>query len=282
MARNGSGTWSAPTGQPVVAGTTISATAHNDLVTDIGTELTDSLSRSGKGPMLAAFKAVDGVVGGPGIAFNSEATSGIYRAGAGDVRFGILGALVARLTASGWFVNLVQAVTAVGISIKGSVTDGASAVGVIIDNTVSLANAGAKLVSFRNNGVEKAYVDKDGNYVSAAAGVTVTAGTGWTVSNSNLRKGNGIVAGSITLTAGASADFSAIATLPAGSHPAASVFCGGTVYDSSGTATYGGQFLVATTTGIVSLNSYDNGTAMVSPFTIGNNDSVTVHIAFGT
>src|SRR5690606_11385395 len=91
----------APAGQPPAAGSVISLDDHNTLVNDLVAELTDSLSRSGKGAMTAAFKAIDGVLGGPGITFDSERTSGLFRAGAGDVRLAILGALIAKWTAAG-------------------------------------------------------------------------------------------------------------------------------------------------------------------------------------
>jgi len=101
MARNAAGTYSKPAGQPVVSGTSISTVAHNALADDIATELTDSLSRSGKGAMLDVLEVVDGVIGGPGVAFASEPTSGTYRAGAGDVRDTVLGADVVKRTAAG-------------------------------------------------------------------------------------------------------------------------------------------------------------------------------------
>jgi hypothetical protein len=49
MSRDGSGNYSLPAGQPVVSGSVISASTFNALTSDIATELTDSLSRSGKG-----------------------------------------------------------------------------------------------------------------------------------------------------------------------------------------------------------------------------------------
>jgi len=44
-----------------------------------------------------------------------------------------------------------------------SQADGAAAVGLVINNTVSLVTAGAKIISFENAGVEKGFVDKDGD-----------------------------------------------------------------------------------------------------------------------
>jgi hypothetical protein len=56
-----------------------------------------------KGPSLngSTFLASDGAVGAPGFAFNSEATSGLYRIGAGDVALSILGVKVAEFLNGG-------------------------------------------------------------------------------------------------------------------------------------------------------------------------------------
>lgn len=82
--RNSSGTYSLPAGNPVVAGTTISATTHNSTNSDIATELTDSLSRSGKGAMLAPLQGYDGTVSAPGYTWGSDADTGLYRIGANN------------------------------------------------------------------------------------------------------------------------------------------------------------------------------------------------------
>jgi hypothetical protein len=52
--------------------------------------------------------------------------------------------------------------SSISATIKGAIADGASAVGVILDNVGALANAGAKALSVRVNGVEKFYLDKNG------------------------------------------------------------------------------------------------------------------------
>lgn len=48
MPRNGSGTYQLPAGNPVVSGTTISSTVHNNTNTDIATGLTNSLAKDGQ------------------------------------------------------------------------------------------------------------------------------------------------------------------------------------------------------------------------------------------
>lgn len=63
--------------------------------------------------------------------------------------------------------DLLQSATAVSLVIKGSVANGASAVGVVLDTVNALTTAGAKLASFRTGGVEKTYIDKDGGVVPA-------------------------------------------------------------------------------------------------------------------
>ena len=65
-------------------------------------------------------------------------------------------------------------------AVKGAVADGASAVGVILDNTVPLTTIGAKCLSIRNATVEKASIDKDGIGAFSAlavAGHSVQYGT---------------------------------------------------------------------------------------------------------
>jgi hypothetical protein len=48
MPRNGSGTYSLPAGNPVVTGTTISSTTHNNTMSDVATALTNSLAKDGQ------------------------------------------------------------------------------------------------------------------------------------------------------------------------------------------------------------------------------------------
>ncbi len=87
MARDSGGTYSLPSGNPVVTGTAISSTTHNDTLADIKTELTDSLSRSNKGAMLAQFQAYSGTVNVPGIGWAADTDTGFYHISAGS--FGV-------------------------------------------------------------------------------------------------------------------------------------------------------------------------------------------------
>lgn len=82
MSRNASGTYTLPSGNPVVTATTITSTWANNTLSDIASELSDSLSRSGKGGMTAAMRGIDGTVGNPSVSFTADPTTGIWRPGA--------------------------------------------------------------------------------------------------------------------------------------------------------------------------------------------------------
>lgn len=86
-ARNSSGTYSLPSGNPVVSGTTISSTWANNTLNDVKSEITDSLSRSNKGAMLAPLELVasGGSVGTPALSFDGDENTGLYRIGADNL-----------------------------------------------------------------------------------------------------------------------------------------------------------------------------------------------------
>jgi hypothetical protein len=101
MARDGAGDFTLPL-PDVIAGEDILASWANTTMTDVETELTDSLSRTGKGGMSAALKLSSGTISAPGVSFTSEANSGLYRSSAGDIRFAVGGADYWRVTSAGF------------------------------------------------------------------------------------------------------------------------------------------------------------------------------------
>lgn len=117
MPRDSSGNYTLPAGNPVVTGTTIASTWGNATMNDLGTEMTDSLSRSGKGAMLAQFKATDGTVGAPGMAFGTEPGTGFYRKATGTVGLAIIGTEVIEFTAAGE-ANLGGTLTVAGVNVN--------------------------------------------------------------------------------------------------------------------------------------------------------------------
>jgi hypothetical protein len=93
---------------------------------DIATEITDSLSRSGKGGMSSQLGVVDGTAGNPGVKFNDDSDTGIYRVGANSL----------------------------GIAAGGSVRAGVDTVGVYSIGG-SLANPGISFSDDRDTGIAR-------------------------------------------------------------------------------------------------------------------------------
>lgn len=83
MPRDSAGNYTLPSGNPVVSGTTITSDWANTTMSDIGSEMTNSLSREGQGGMLAELTLIDGVIATPALAFSAELTLGMYRPSAG-------------------------------------------------------------------------------------------------------------------------------------------------------------------------------------------------------
>lgn len=110
--RNSSGTMAAANG-PYTPGTVISSSIVNARFSDIEAEITDSLSRSGKGGMTAALRGIDGTVAAPAHSFTSETNSGLYRIGASDLGMSIAGVKTHEWTATGEVVTGTLGVGAV-------------------------------------------------------------------------------------------------------------------------------------------------------------------------
>jgi hypothetical protein len=88
MPRNGSGTYSIP--NTFSPGTTISSPATNANNSDIGAELTNSLSRDGQSSMTGQFKGASGTEALPGIAWSSDTDTG-FRRSTGDTMMAVTG-----------------------------------------------------------------------------------------------------------------------------------------------------------------------------------------------
>jgi hypothetical protein len=101
MSYNGSGTYIPPAGQPVATGTVIQSSTFNTLVTDLGNTLNNVLPRDGQASMAGQLKLIDGTSSVPGIAFNSEASTGIFRPTAGNLALVASGVESLRVNSSG-------------------------------------------------------------------------------------------------------------------------------------------------------------------------------------
>lgn len=139
MPRNGSGTYSLPAGNPVVPGTTIQASWANNTMDDLANEITNSLSRTGAGGMLAPFRIADGTVSAPGLAFTNETNSGLYRSGTGNAALVITGVPVIQMTASSVTVPTGKTFNAQG---GAAVTGTLSATGAVtLSSTLAVTGA---------------------------------------------------------------------------------------------------------------------------------------------
>lgn len=101
MSFNGSGTYVPPAGQPVAAGTVIQSSTFNTLITDIGNTFNNVLPRDGQAAMAAQLKLIDGTSSMPGIAFNSEASTGIFRPMTGTLALVASGIEIMRINNAG-------------------------------------------------------------------------------------------------------------------------------------------------------------------------------------
>lgn len=101
MPRNGSGTYTLPAGNPVTTGTLIEASWANTTLSDMASEMTDSLSRSGEGGMLAPLRLADGNLSTPGLAFSNEVATGFYRSGTASMWASVAGIQITQFTSTG-------------------------------------------------------------------------------------------------------------------------------------------------------------------------------------
>jgi hypothetical protein len=151
MPRNASGTFSLVSGNPVVSGTLIDATWANNTLNDIANEMTDSLSRSGEGGMLAPLRLTDGVQATPGLGFTNEPGSGLYRAGTNEWWSVAGGVQVQQHTSNGAVTRFAAgAVGTPSLSAFGDVNTG---FWFPAADTVALSTAGAEALRVNSSGV---------------------------------------------------------------------------------------------------------------------------------
>lgn len=187
MPRNASGVYTLPAGNPVVPGTTIDAAWANDTLEDLANEVTNSLSRTGAGGMLAPFRIADGTVTAPGISYLNETNSGLYRSGAGSVWMSILGVNTAQFSTVGLTIPFGKSLTAQGNA--------------SVSGTLSVTGAVVHASSLTVGGVLTA----SGGVVGNVTG-NVTAASGTSTFNDL------VVTGSLDMTAGSSATITGLST----------------------------------------------------------------------
>jgi hypothetical protein len=159
MPRNLNGTYTLVSGNPVVTGTVTSSDWANTTMPDLGSEITDSLSRTGKGGMLAPVRGVNGSAAVPAHSFTDFVQSGMYMAGAGDLRMAVTGVNKLRLLAGDtrpqyWSVSggawLNVADSADVTTLQGEIAANAAAIVVNADDIASIGAPAASAVVYDN------------------------------------------------------------------------------------------------------------------------------------
>ena len=177
MARNSSGVYSLYTpGNPVVTATTIASTWANNTLTDLANAMTDSLSRSGLGGMTAPLRLAAGAVSAPGLSFTAETTMGLYRAGAGDLRFSVDSADVMKITTAGVDITGTLAVsgtfTLAKLSLSADGTNAAPAITWASETDTGIYRIGADNIGITLGGTKRA--DFGASATSFATSVSAT------------------------------------------------------------------------------------------------------------
>ncbi len=181
MARDSSGTHTLPAGNPVVSGTAISSTVQNNTLNDISAEITDSLSRTGKGPMSAPLELTNGTVATPSLSFDSDPDTGLYRKGANNLALVAGGAEVADIQAAGMDVTGALTVSTT-LAVTGATTlTGAATLtgGIPAGLVVTQSTANTAAVTATGNGSGGGGVFTGGLTGSGVSGIGgATSGTG--------------------------------------------------------------------------------------------------------
>ena len=140
MARNGSGTYNLPAGNPVATGTVISSVVQNNTMTDIGTALTGSIARDGQSPATSNIPMGDNKL--TGLATPTARTDATSLGSIQD-GVGVYGATVGG-SGNAITVTLAPVITAYAAGQKFSFIAGAANTGGV---TININGVGAKAIT---------------------------------------------------------------------------------------------------------------------------------------
>jgi microcystin-dependent protein len=158
MARDGSGNYLLPSGNPVVSGTTITSTHFNTTLNDVAAALTGSLPRNGEASMTGPFRLSDGSPSTPAFGFNAEASTGLFRPTTNTLAFSVGGSERLRIAGG----NIIIGSTSDGgqkLQVTGTASiTGNTTVGGTFAVTGNTALTGDLAITGTTTGVTKAMV----------------------------------------------------------------------------------------------------------------------------
>ena len=122
MPRDSSGVYTLPPSNPVQTATPIQSTGWaNPTMSDIGTEITNSLDRAGRGGMTGPFGITDGTLAAPGLRFTADPANGLRRTTTNTWTLVASATDIAQVSAAG-FAILVGGLSTAGITSTGNIT----------------------------------------------------------------------------------------------------------------------------------------------------------------
>lgn len=231
--RNSSGTMSLTSvagGYPYVSGQTISSSGVNSNLAEVVTELSDSLSRSGKGGMTAALRGTDGTAALPAYSFTSDTNTGIYRIGTDNIGIALGGTKKVDLSAGAAAftdpTSFLGSTTTSGIARFPGGVSGSTTFNDPVTFASSITVSG--FATFASSvTVPTPLASTDAANKSYADGSTFEAeyvGTNWSAgANTTYFRQGRTVTVTFTYTAGGAAARADIVRLPAGYRPSVTV-----------------------------------------------------------
>jgi len=170
MPRDSSGNYTLPAGiNPVVSNTLIDVDWANPTLNDIATQLNNVLTRDGLLGPVVPFKVQDGTETLPGLAFNSQSNTGLFRPTATNaLGFSVLGVEIGRFATT-------------GLTVTGAlITTGNTVLGDAATDTLNVGNGGIVKDASGNVGIGQ--MPSGGKLcVTSSAGVNAFKSTNGTV-----------------------------------------------------------------------------------------------------
>lgn len=157
------------TGQPVVSGTTISASVFNALTSDLATGLSTCMLKDGTQTATAGIGFYAGTVSLPGIYFGTDTATGLYRIGLNNTGYSINGTKLLDLSAALFAVTGAATVsTTLGVTGATTLTGG-----LVLPGTAANITLGSNYISY---GGTDAGLSFDGSNDATFSGAVLISG----------------------------------------------------------------------------------------------------------